>query len=237
MPQVELDCTGLSVMLMMPVHRDLPWQTVKSLIETHSLMQARGIPFNIQMQVGGSIIEAARSKGAYHFLKSDCNRLFWVDSDIEWGANDFLRLVAISSKLDVVGASYPFKREPTQFAMATGELNGSESNELGCIPVTGFGMGFTVVSRAVIEELSKRSPVVRFPDVDEPIPHIFHCDISRGDFRGEDVAFFADIRALGITVYLDPTIALGHVGSKSYRGRIGDHLIPVQPETPTKDLN
>jgi hypothetical protein len=35
--------------------------------------------------------------------------------------------------------------------------------------------------------------------------------------RGEDGAFFDDIRALGHKVWLDPTIELGHVGTKVYR--------------------
>jgi hypothetical protein len=43
----------------------------------------------------------------------------------------------------------------------------------------------------------------------------FHADDPGGG--GEDVAFFADVRALGFKVWLDATINLGHVGAKVYR--------------------
>jgi hypothetical protein len=36
--------------------------------------------------------------------------------------------------------------------------------------------------------------------------------------RGEDMAFFADLRDLGYTVWLYPNIQLGHIGTKTYRG-------------------
>jgi hypothetical protein len=33
---------------------------------------------------------------------------------------------------------------------------------------------------------------------------------------------FEDIRALGFKVWLDPTIELGHVGSKEWRGAVAE---------------
>ena len=35
--------------------------------------------------------------------------------------------------------------------------------------------------------------------------------------RGEDGAFFADLKAIGHQAWLDPSIRLGHVGAKEYR--------------------
>jgi len=99
------------------------------------------------------------------------------------------------------------------------------ANEWGCIPTKGLGLGFSVIARPIIENLAARAPKLRFPGVDEPIPHLFRCD-SIGDlFRGEDVAFFSDIRALGHKVWLDPSITLSHIGSKAYTASVLDHLI------------
>ncbi len=55
---------------------------------------------------------------------------------------------------------------------------------------------------------------------DKPIARIFRCDSDKGWFRGEDMAFFADVRALGYQTNLDPQIDLGHIGPKEYRGSI-----------------
>ncbi len=50
---------------------------------------------------------------------------------------------------------------------------------------------------------------------------VFRCDIFNGFRRTEDMAFFADIRAAGYTVWMDPAIELGHIGEKMWKGCIG----------------
>lgn len=207
----------------MPVHRDLPWQVVQSLCETLGLFQANGIPLAIQMQVGSSIIEAARSRAVHAFLQSDCTRLFWVDSDIAWAPDDFLKLALYSTKMDVVCGAYCAKQDDVQFALAG--LVGDTSNEYGCLEVMGLGLGFTCVHRKIIEELSAMAPKLKFPDNPEPIPHIFRCDTTEGQFRGEDIAFFSDVIALGHKVWLDPKVKLRHIGNKAYSAQLFELML------------
>lgn len=228
MAAVGFDLTGLSVGLVMPVHRDLPWQVVKSLIETQVLFQCKGIPLRITMQVGSSIIEAARSKSVHEFLQTDANRLFWIDSDIAWEPDDFLRLVVLSTKMDAVCAAYPSKKDPPVFMLGGLDDDGIE-NEWGCLAIIGAGLGFTVVNRTIIEQLVEKSPRLKFPDVNDPVAHVFRCDTTGNEFRGEDMAFFSDIRELGHKVWMDPTITLSHIGSHAYRASIMDHLRKVGP--------
>lgn len=222
----DFNLAGIRVMLGMPVHRDLPVKTVRSLMETQCLFQAKGYHLMIEMQVGSSVIEAARSRVAASFLASDCNRLFWIDSDMAWKPADFLRLVCLSTKLECVGVPYTSKTDPpsVQIDAEPGELS---TNEYGCIPIRGMGLGFTIVERSIIERLAEKAPKLRWPDLDHPIPHIFRCDTIGEFFRGEDMAFFHDIRALGHQVWADPSIKLGHIGSKEYTGDLSGAL--VQP--------
>lgn len=219
---MKFDLSGVSVMLAMPTHRPLPVPTVVSLLETQDALRANGIPFEFQIQMGSSIIESTRSKAAHLFLKSDKTRLFCVDSDIAWKAGDFIRLLALSTVSEVVCGIYPAKCDPPTFFLNTEEI--VEADERGCLAVKGLGLGFTVVQRTVIEQLAAKAKRLRFPDYPEPIPHIFRCDDDNGDFRGEDMAFFADVRALGYRVNLDPTVTLGHVGQKTFRASFMDHL-------------
>lgn len=183
----------------------------------------RGIPFEFEMQVGSSLVHHARSKAAWRFLQSKCNRLFWIDSDIAWKGSDFIRFLALSTKMECVCAAYPAKMDPATFFLNVSGL--VESNEYGCLPIVGAGLGFTIVQRGVIERLAEKAPKLKFPDLPEKIPHIFRLDDDGGEARGEDMAFFADVRALGYAVNLDPTIELGHIGSKEYRATLSDHLV------------
>jgi hypothetical protein len=222
----SFDLAGISVMIAVPVNRDLPWQTAQSLIETVIELKDRGIPFDVQMVVGSSIVEVARSKVADAFLKSQCNRLLMIDSDQAWKPADVIRILAFSTKMDVVTGAYPAKRDPPTFLLSP-EDGIVQSNEWGCIPVKGIGLGFTIVHRTVIEQLAEKAPKLVFPESPDPVAHIFRCDVVEGVFRGEDMAFFADVRELGYTVWLDPKLCVSHVGAKEYKGAIMDALTLV----------
>ena len=85
-------------------------------------------------------------------------------------------------------------------------------------------MGFVCMQRHIIEKLSAKAPMLKFATMPEAMPHIFRCDSHDGHFRGEDIALCADIRDLGYEIKIDPTITLGHVGSKTYTARMMDYL-------------
>jgi hypothetical protein len=224
---LELSFSGLSVMLAIPVNRDFPWQTENSVVKTVCELKDRGVPFTHQLLTGGSIIQAVRSNLAHTFLKSDCNRIFWLDSDMEWEPDAFMRILALSSKMPVVGASYALKKEPhLEFAL---NMQGDvvEANEWGCIQVAGMGLGFTCVAREVIEQLAAKAPLIR-NDQGEMVPMIFHCGVEGEKFVGEDMNFFKDCQRLGYDVNIDPYITLGHVGGKSYKGKLMEAMMPAQ---------
>ncbi len=221
---MEFDLAGVSLMIGIPVNRDFPWQTTKSLMETTLLMQERGIPLNVQFITGNSMISHARTFVATAFLKSECTHLFMLDSDQSWDVRDFLRVLCLATKLEVVGAIYPAKRLPLNF-MLMPEAETVATNEYGCIPVKGVGLGFTCVQRKVIEQIAAKSPLVKFPDGYGPIPHLFRCDdIHEGCARGEDMSFFADCKDLGYTMWLDPSINIGHIGAHEFKGSFKDFL-------------
>jgi hypothetical protein len=225
---MKLGMAGVSVMLAMPANRDIPPGTVISLLETMDLMRTQGIPFEMQWQIGSSLVHHARSKIAHLFLKSDKSLLFWVDSDIEWEAKDFLRLCALATKMDVVGGAYPAKKDPIVFFLDPSSAGEIKSNEYGCLEIGGWGIGFTVFNRKVIEALSEKAPKRKFHNDLELIPYLFRADDEEeGSARGEDMSFFADAKKAGFGVFLDPSVTLGHIGSKTYTASIADMLRPI----------
>lgn len=233
----ELSLEGVSVFLAMPSHRDLHPYTAVSLLETQAMLMARGVPCDIEVQYGSSLVHHARSKAAHRFLSRDKNRLFWVDSDIVWKASDFIRLLALSTVMDVVAGVYPAKQDEPLFFVNADLGKDFVSNEYGCFSVDGLGLGFTCVTRPVMQALADRAPKCRFHDVGpEPIPHPFRCDDLKAsdgalDARGEDIAFFHDLKALGHQVWLDPSVKLSHVGAKVYTASFLEQLTKVE-ETP-----
>jgi hypothetical protein len=166
-----------------------------------------------------SVVQWARSTIAEAFLKSDSTHLMWVDSDLQWSPDDFIRILGFGAVLDVVGATYPFKKDPPGFLInLAGEPGQVEVNGLGCVRIESMGLGFTLVKRAVMEKVAAGKTLMRDDLNGHSYRDIFRVDrTSRDTPRGEDVAFFHDVKAAGYTAWLDPSIKLGHIGSKTYK--------------------
>ncbi len=210
---------ALSVAIGFPTGATLPWPTALSLARTMHACALRGIDATIEPIVGSSIITAARSLVAHRFLQGNKTRLFWIDSDIEWEPEDFLRLLALSEHMDVVCSAYPLKRDDRNgFVVYTKGAETTEMNKFGCVKIQGTGLGFCVMSREVVEKVAATKPVIFNQGSGTEMADVFRIDTIDGKLRGEDMAFFDDVCALGYDVWLDPTIQLGHIGHKVYRG-------------------
>lgn len=218
---VNLD--GLSVFIAMPTHRDLHPHVAISLLDTQKKLFDLGLPLDVRIVHGNSLPHHARTNVAWQFLKSKSNRLFWWDSDIVASADAFLRLLAISTELDIVAGAYIAKIEPPTFMLARSEK--LRSNDWGCVALDGLGLGFCCMTRKVLEASAAAAPVKRLNTIKEPVPHMFHFgDRDSPDAEGEDIAFLENAKRLGFQTWVDPTIELGHVGPKIYRAKLKDFL-------------
>lgn len=213
---VSVDLQQVSVFIGMPVYGRIPPLTTLSLAHTAHAAGAGGIPFEIGMEQRG-IVTLCRDQVLDSFLRSDKQKLFWIDSDIVWEPDAFLRLLALSTQFDVVCAAYPTRTDPMTFQIA-GSGEPQEISPLGLLEVWGTGLGFTVMDRTVCQKLADAAPSALDQISGRATKAVFRTDIVDGVRRGEDMAFFADIRALGVPIWLDPTITLGHIGEKGWRG-------------------
>lgn len=215
---MDYNLKGLSVYLAMPVVDEVPIETVVSLFATDAHFRKLGVPLNITFQIGGTLC-GSRCQAAVDFLKSGANRFLFVDSDIVWKPEDVVRLLAMSTAMDIVTAPYTTRRDPPAFFVRVPDANDVPRNEHGCAAIDGTGLGFCVMSRRVIEDLSAKAPTIQFP-ASEPIPELFRFTVHDGQFRGEDIAFFEDARAAGYQCWMDTSIQLGHVGRKVFSAKL-----------------
>ena len=136
---LPIDLSGISVFIAMPAHRDIPPATVLSLLDSHRVAAEYGIAVQLSLEIGVADVSLARTICVHRFLhQSKANKLFWIDSDMEWTPDAFMRMLAISTKVDAVIGAYPEKCEPTRFHVGTNGKVGL--NDYGCLPVTSGGM-------------------------------------------------------------------------------------------------
>jgi hypothetical protein len=209
----SFDIKGVSVAIMMPTHRDVPMGMVLSMLATLDLLREKKVSHRLEFQIDNSVI-VSRNIAAKHFLESGFTKLLFIDSDMTWDAADVLRLVALSTVMPIVAGAYAERQETGRvFIGLEGE---PRFNEYGCVPITGCGLGFTIIDRAVIEKLGAAARVVDFGGVLAPL--VFHDYAPDGaGYMGEDFSFFHHARQAGFPVHLDPNISLGHVGVHTYR--------------------
>jgi hypothetical protein len=214
-------------MIGMPVGSgSIPWPTAVSLMSTVRVLDQEKIPVRIVAPVGCSVVTWARSAVVGAFLASECTHLFWVDADMVWTPNDFIRLLGFAASHDVIGAAYALKKDPPQvFVNAVGENDERTVNGHGNVQVKSLGLGFTIVRREPLEKLVSTKPILRDTLNGYECRDVFRLGRrDNGNAIGEDVAFFEDLAALGYDIWLDPSIQLGHIGPKTYTGDVIDAL-------------
>lgn len=220
--EFQVNPRELRVDIGMPVHFPyVPFPTTVSLVDTAKVCAKAGLELRQISPVGCSIVTDARSAIVDEFLRGDATHLFWIDSDMHWHPRDFVRLLSLCTKVDVVGATYPQKLEPIRFMV---RQLGERTNELGLVDVTGLGLGFTVMRREVVEKVAATKEMIVSNSGKTGMREVFRLDKVGLNRLGEDMAFFEDIRAAGYQVWLDPMVNVAHVGIKLYVGNVMDSL-------------
>lgn len=227
-----------SVMICTPIARNPVWQYTASLASTLMFLNEQGIRVTFQFVVGSSVISKARNELCAHFLMSDFTDLLFVDDDMQWAPNSVLRLLA-SDKPLIGGVGRQRVQQPNSnpdvwcwrpFRGAGDEL---VQDEMGAVKALGLGAAFMLMNRRVLFEMAKAHPEWKRPgahDWPEDLRR-YYFEFFRQNHEGdagemsEDYVFCDRWRALGESVWVDPSIRLGHVGSFTFAGAVEEILI------------
>lgn len=224
--EVEFDLSNTKYCIGFPSTRDIPPQTVLSLIYTFRHFDKNNCPIALAAEFFNPIVDSARNQVVHTFLnKTDADVLFFIDSDMTWAVDDFVKVAALATKYDIVGVAYSTKNdaEPKMFVNADRDENDKfKFNELGLLEVYGAGFGFMAIRRSVFETLMPITEQYKDGRY-ENVYRFFKVDTQNGYLVGEDIYFLKRwVRELGNKAYLVPDISLGHIGQKVYRGSLSD---------------
>jgi len=222
----EIRCAGL--MLAVPCYGGLlTAATMRGVLETQRAAIAAGIPFAVATVTNESAVARARNALVARFLASPASHLLFVDADIGFGADAVLRLLGHGR--DVIGGLYRTKRADVaewvaEFAPGPDGTVRSEP-ATGAVEVARIGTGFLMIRRAVFERLAAAMPETRYLSEEGIVHALFDTGIMPGTGEGdpgryvtEDYLFCGRWRAIGGTVWCDPSIGLEHRGSVGLTG-------------------
>lgn len=189
---------------------------VKSLLDTGNTLNKLGISWAF-LNEGSSHVASARestlnsgdeqevfnSKPVKGFFTY--NKIMWIDSDITWTPEDFMKLY-LSDKDVIVGAylltngDVPAYRKILKEPLKFDEVK----NATELIQLEAAGMGFMCVKQGVFESLSR-------PWFQSAFGSVFVGDkLFEFNIIGEDISVCKRITDKGFEIWLDPTIRLVH---------------------------
>ena len=129
--------------------------------------------------------------------------ILYIDSDMVPHPATAARL--LSHNVDVVGAYYFSRREPLVAEFNRVGMPPADPGKNGLWRVMWVGAGCLLVRRNVIEKL----PEPWWPHAPNP-------------GEGEDLAFCAKVRSLGIPIYVDLSLQIGHMAARPITKRDAD---------------
>lgn len=172
--------------------------------------------------IGRSAISRVRNDVCAAFLKTDCEYLFFMDSDQTWiprskdEVNPIDRL--ISHSVDIISPAMTCRQLPLRVMYLwkhKSDLNLWDKKDIFEVDYT--GSGFMLIKRKVIEAFYSKNLFAPFMPMFCPLEKVETSD---------DVAFCRRAKNLGFKIWVDPYTLIGHVGKYTFTVEdIKDYLI------------
>ena len=195
-----------------------------------------GIAIQICNISGCSVVSRVRNLIAKDFLASDCTDLMFIDSDINFNAEDIFRLMAwnIDPKKGIVGGVPVARKKGSVYISSLDQGADGEiyMNAYGLVKAKRIATAFMLIRRDVFETLRDNHPEWQYHDDRVMNGHEDKICYSFFDFKstpegyvGEDYLFCDRAAEHGFEVWIDPTIKLGHMGVTEFEGSFGEEFL------------
>jgi hypothetical protein len=189
----DVDMT--KVLVGVPIYRSVEFKVFESFLRLAGLKSETKLQFCL---ISSSLIYNARQYIAEEFLKSDCDFLMFIDSDMTFHSKSIDILLAHDKEFVTAKA---FKREkPYQPCFYTGikyvdgqpMFQAPSSYDAELLPIEGAGLACALIKRSAFEKIEK--------------PYFFPYPNL-----GEDLTFCLKLRKAGVELFCDTTLQFGHL--------------------------
>lgn len=136
------------------------------------------------------------------------DKLFWIDSDIEWEPEDFFRLM--QSDKQVISGCYMLEDETvTVYSEPMGpSMHKNDILKLKSpFKCAGVGFGFLAVRSGVFERMERPWFGSTWVDIKNETTGEFE---RKFPLVGEDLSWCTKVCELGIDIWVDPLVRVGH---------------------------
>jgi len=189
-----------------------------SLVETCKVGLSKGMNIVPIFMAYDAMVQRARNDIVKIAMTADITDLVFIDEDQDWDPNDFFKL--LDHDVSVVGAPV-IKKSDTPMYNVKLDISDYKVEENGLVAVESVGTGMLRVKKEALQKIWDVSE-----EYDDNRPDrgngkarmVFDIAVIDGLLVSEDVFFCRRLGELGETIYIDPTINVGHTGSKRWQG-------------------
>lgn len=199
-----------------------------SLMRLGQQVMEHGIHIQVSSICGCSVVSRARNMIAHEFLKSDCDHLLFIDSDMNFEPDSVLRLLAWNQTKPIVGGAYESRKEGKIYILSLdGDKEHVQMDAMGNVKARRIATGFMMIQRQVFEKLAEMHPEWEHKDntSDAMLHSFFDFKVTREGYIGEDFLFCDRAQEAGFSVWIDPTIKLGHMGIHEFKSDFGNDVL------------
>lgn len=218
----------MSILIAMPCYGGImSAKTALGLVELGKLFEKTKVKHDFLIVSNQSLIPKGRSDIANYFINAtDFEYLFWIDSDIGFSSEDFIKLYQTKEK-HVMG-TYRHKTPEMKYSFKLSLDNGKPvwHNNNTAVEITQNVGGFSLIHRSVFDAVKPNIPHLKYiPDsnsrnISEAEKsnsfHYYDTPIQDGQIMPEDFAFQQKCTEAGIKMWLRPDIKLTHNGNTDF---------------------
>lgn len=202
---------------------NLDFNVTACLMEEFEISLQVGVKLQFDLYPSSGGVADGRNFLVDDFLKSDCDKMFFLDSDITFSKGALLQLA--TKPVDFVGGAYRHKKAEESYPISfkEGEM---WSDKNGLIEVDKLPFGFICLSREVFKKFDEKFPERKGKNFGCKTTAYFQLPIVDGLLWGEDFMFCKEWNEMGGKTYLDPEVELTHWNfvPTPYKGHIGKWL-------------
>jgi len=232
--QQGFDLAGKKLMIGLPAYdHKVGVKMAVSLMRLAQKVQEHGIDIQVSSICGCSVVTRARNMIADEFIRSDCDSLMFIDADMTFEPEAVLRLMAWNQTKPIVAGAYEARKAGKVYILS---LEGDESNiymdPMGLVKAHRVATGFMMIQRAVFEKLRDMHPEWEHKNTnsdqtasEQTLYSFFDFKVTPEGYIGEDFLFCDRAREAGFTVWVDPTIKLGHMGVHEFQSDFGNDVL------------
>ena len=214
----------MKIFVAIPVYDGkLQHQTVNSLVIEQSIALQVGDEIFTSFVPYCSDLADGRNNLVEGFLKSNCDRMVFLDSDMTFEPGALLKIA--HAPVDFAAGCTRHKIEAESYPITFLDSDFLQAEPNGLIEISSIGTAFMSLSRDVFTKFQAAYPDREYTHFGQKACCYFEHPFVNGSLMGEDLFFCKMWRACGGKIYLNPELEITHWKfDQPFVGHIGKWL-------------